>query len=155
MDFHRLIINQLYNAGLPIRLAVSYSTLIINHLDTSTFLTGLNNGALIQSGDHTMLKHGFEGLIPNSPDTNNPLTWCIGRGDETSSCNRPFLSHPRQLVTASDSGERIKRHLVTDRPPHLCLLVSASALEEGLKHRGFRSQRQATDPTWRTSGLWP
>lgn len=86
-----------------------------------------------------MLKHGFEGLIPNSPDTNNPLTRRIGRGDETSSCNRPFLSHPRQLVTASDSGERIKRHLVTDRPLHLCLLVSASALEERMKPQGFRA----------------
>lgn len=55
-----------------------------------------------------MLKHGFEGLIPNSPDTNNPLTRRIGQGDETSSCDRPFLPHPRRQVTADDSDERMK-----------------------------------------------
>lgn len=55
-----------------------------------------------------MLKHGFEGLIPNSPDTNNPLTRRIGQGDETSSCDSPFLPHPRRQVTADDSDERMK-----------------------------------------------
>lgn len=48
------------------------------------------------------------GLIPNSPGTNNPLTRCIGQGDETSSGGSPFLPHPRRQVKADDSDERMK-----------------------------------------------
>lgn len=32
----------------------------------------------------------------------------LGQGDETSSCNSPFLPHPRRQVTAGDSGKRMK-----------------------------------------------